>query len=198
VAWTLRTPHVEVGDRTGMAADRRYPGRPKRNRPRRRRGGWPPFPIVAPGTPYGMNRTVGVHPVRQEVIGDRARLRQAKCRIRRRRIARSRRTPPVWPDLPADMWRTGKPVCGWLERAKQEAGSGAFKVRTSTSLIRHWLRSCMAMFFPDGQTKRLRGKPGITLEQVAARLATPRIRDAVSDLKTCLRRFACPWPTYGS
>ena len=46
----------------------------------------------------------------------------------------------------------------WFERAKQEAGFGAFEVRTYTSLIRHWLSSRMAMFFLACQTQRLRGE----------------------------------------
>ena len=56
------------------------------------------------------------------------------------------------------MWRTGKPACWWFERAKQEAGFGAFEVRTYTSLIRHWLCSRMAMYFLAAQTQRLRGE----------------------------------------
>ena len=46
----------------------------------------------------------------------------------------------------------------WFERAKQEAGLGAFEVRTYTSLIRHWLCSRMAMYFLAAQTQRLRGE----------------------------------------
>ena len=46
----------------------------------------------------------------------------------------------------------------WFERAKQEAGFGAFEVRTYTSLIRHWLCSRMAMYFLAAQTERFRGK----------------------------------------
>jgi SRSO17 transposase len=46
----------------------------------------------------------------------------------------------------------------WFERAKQEAGFGAFEVRTYTSLIRHWLSSRIAMYFLAAQTERLRGK----------------------------------------
>ena len=56
----------------------------------------------------------------------------------------------------------------WFERAKQEAGFGAFEVRTYTSLLRHWLSSVRAMFFLASATQRLRGEsPRITLEQVA-------------------------------
>jgi SRSO17 transposase len=46
----------------------------------------------------------------------------------------------------------------WFERAKQEAGLGAFEVRNYTSLIRHWLCSRMAMYFLAEETKRLRGE----------------------------------------
>lgn len=46
----------------------------------------------------------------------------------------------------------------WFERAKQEAGLGAFEVRTYVSLIRHWLCSRMAVFFLAEQTERLRGE----------------------------------------
>lgn len=46
----------------------------------------------------------------------------------------------------------------WFERAKQEAGFGAFEVRTYTSLIRHWLCSRMVMYFLATQTQRLRGE----------------------------------------
>ena len=44
----------------------------------------------------------------------------------------------------------------WFERAKQEAGLGAFEVRTYRSLIRHWLCSRMVMYFLAAQTQRLR------------------------------------------
>ena len=46
----------------------------------------------------------------------------------------------------------------WFERAKREAGFGAFEVRTYTSLIRHWLCSRMVMYFLAAQTQRLRGE----------------------------------------
>ena len=46
----------------------------------------------------------------------------------------------------------------WFERAKQEAGFGAFEVRTYPGLIRHWLCSRMAMLFLAEQTERLRGE----------------------------------------
>jgi SRSO17 transposase len=46
----------------------------------------------------------------------------------------------------------------WLERAKQEAGMGAFEVRTYRSLIRHWVCAMIAMHFLAEQTTRLRGE----------------------------------------
>ena len=46
----------------------------------------------------------------------------------------------------------------WFERAKQEAGLGAFEVRTYMSLIRHWLCVALAMCFLSEQTLRLRGE----------------------------------------
>jgi SRSO17 transposase len=46
----------------------------------------------------------------------------------------------------------------WFERAKQEAGLGAFEVRTYTSLIRHWLCVRATMCFLAEQTTRLRGE----------------------------------------
>ena len=46
----------------------------------------------------------------------------------------------------------------WFERGKQEAGFGAFEVRTYKSLIRHWLCSRMVMYFLAAQTQRLRGE----------------------------------------
>ena len=55
------------------------------------------------------------------------------------------------------MWKTDKPACWWFERAKQEAGFGAFEVRTYKSLIRHWLCSRMVMYFLAAQTQRLWG-----------------------------------------
>ena len=51
-------------------------------------------------------------------------------------------------------WRVEK----WFERAKQEAGFGAFEVRNYTSLIRHWLSSRIAMLFLAAETQRLRGE----------------------------------------
>ncbi len=46
----------------------------------------------------------------------------------------------------------------WFERAKQEAGFGAFEVRTYTGLIRHWFCSRMVMYFLADNTTRLRGE----------------------------------------
>ena len=46
----------------------------------------------------------------------------------------------------------------WFERAKQEAGLGAFEVRTYRSLLRHWFCSRLAMYFLAEQTQRLRGE----------------------------------------
>ncbi len=46
----------------------------------------------------------------------------------------------------------------WFGRAKQEAGLGAFEVRTYRSLMRHWLICRLAMFFLARETRRLRGK----------------------------------------
>ncbi len=45
----------------------------------------------------------------------------------------------------------------WFEQAKQEAGLGAFEVRTYRSLLRHWFCSRLAMYFMAAQTQRLRG-----------------------------------------
>ena len=45
----------------------------------------------------------------------------------------------------------------WFERGKQEAGLGAFEVRTYKSLVRHWLCVRLAMCFLSEQTTRLRG-----------------------------------------
>jgi SRSO17 transposase len=46
----------------------------------------------------------------------------------------------------------------WFERARQQAGFGAFEVRTDMSLIRHWLCSRPAMLFSAEQTHRFREK----------------------------------------
>ncbi len=49
----------------------------------------------------------------------------------------------------------------WFERAKQEAGLGAFEVRTYRSLLRHWFCSRLAMYFLAAQTQRLRGEKSV-------------------------------------
>lgn len=46
----------------------------------------------------------------------------------------------------------------WFERAKQEAGFGAFEVRTYRSLLRHWFCSRLAMYFLAAETEQLRKK----------------------------------------
>lgn len=46
----------------------------------------------------------------------------------------------------------------WFERAKQEAGFGAFEVRRYRGLMRHWLCSTIVMYFLAAQTTRLRGE----------------------------------------
>jgi SRSO17 transposase len=46
----------------------------------------------------------------------------------------------------------------WFERAKQEAGFGAFEVRTYRRLLRHCFGSQLAMYFLASQTQRLRGE----------------------------------------
>ena len=61
----------------------------------------------------------------------------------------------------------------WFERAKQDAGLGAFEVRTYVSLIRHWLCVRLAMCFLSEQATRLRGKNvQITFEQVCEAVST--------------------------
>ena len=82
----------------------------------------------------------------------------------------------------------------WFERAKQDAGLGAFEVRTYTSLIRHWLCVRVAMGFLSEQTTRLRKKNHrITFEQVrrfvapiAEKLWRKDHRSPRSLIKVCL------------
>jgi len=46
----------------------------------------------------------------------------------------------------------------WFERAKQEAGFGAFEMRTYDGLIRHWQCSSLGMYFLAEETQQLRGE----------------------------------------
>lgn len=81
---------------------------------------------------------------------------------------------------PAELLRIGLGrwhVEKWFERAKQEAGFGAFEVRTYVSLVRHWLCCRLAMFFLASQTKRLRG------EKSAYHGGTSRHRGQRSDVE---------------
>jgi len=50
------------------------------------------------------------------------------------------------------------PIELWFHRAQQEAGLGAFEVRTYRSLLRHWFCSRPAMYFLAAQTQPLRGE----------------------------------------
>ena len=62
---------------------------------------------------------------------------------------------------PAELLRIGQSrwrVEKWFERAKEEAGLGAFEVRRYRGLKRHWLASSLAMYFIAFQTQRLRGE----------------------------------------
>ena len=61
----------------------------------------------------------------------------------------------------------------WFGRAKQEAGFGAFEVRTYTSLIRHWLSSRMAMYFLAAETQRLRGEKSADHARAGGRRGKP-------------------------
>jgi SRSO17 transposase len=67
---------------------------------------------------------------------------------------------PAWADVEELVraafarWHVEK----WFERAKQEAGLGAFEVRTYQGLIRHWLCCRLAMLFLAEETTRLRGE----------------------------------------
>jgi SRSO17 transposase len=75
----------------------------------------------------------------------------------------------------------------WFERAKQEAGLGAFEVRTYTSLIRHWLICRMVTLFLARQTRRLRG------EKPANHLRTNR----PSEQRDCMESLE-PGPTFAA
>ena len=96
----------------------------------------------------------------------------------------------------------------WFGRAKQEAGFGAFEVRTYTSLIRHWLSSRMAMYFLAAQTQQLRGEkpadhagasgrcreyPGRCAVGTSPPLANPR--GQVLQLLSGTQRSVIPKPT---
>jgi hypothetical protein len=61
----------------------------------------------------------------------------------------------------------------WFERAKQEAGLGAFEVRTYTSLPRHWLCVRVVMAFLAEQTALTAGFGRLA---IAARLWARRSR----------------------
>jgi|TARA_B100001971_G_C18209902_1_gene550004 SRSO17 transposase len=61
----------------------------------------------------------------------------------------------------------------WFRTAKQEAGFGAFEVRTYTSLIRHWLCSRLGMYFLATQTKRLRGEKSADHDGAGGRCGEP-------------------------
>jgi len=61
----------------------------------------------------------------------------------------------------------------WFRTAKQEAGFGAFEVRTYTSLIRHWLCSRLAMYFLATQTQRLRGEKSTHHHRAGGRRRQP-------------------------
>ncbi len=67
----------------------------------------------------------------------------------------------------------------WFGRAKQEAGFGAFEVRTYTSLIRHWLSSRMAMYFLAAQTQQLRWKKPADHAGASGRCCEYPVRRAV-------------------
>jgi len=61
----------------------------------------------------------------------------------------------------------------WFRTAKQEAGFGAFEVRTYTSLIRHWLCSRLAMYYLATQTQRLRGEKYTDHDGTSSRRSQP-------------------------
>ena len=71
----------------------------------------------------------------------------------------------------------------WFERAKQEAGLGAFEVRTYTSLMRHWLCARIVMYFLAAQTQRLRGEKSAHHARTSGR---SRQRPGVEDLSPLL------------
>lgn len=70
----------------------------------------------------------------------------------------------------------------WFQRAKQEAGFGAFEVRTYTSLIRHWLCSRLAMYFLAVETSRLRGEKSADYIRAGGRCREPSGRRGLEAL----------------
>lgn len=76
----------------------------------------------------------------------------------------------------------------WLERAKQEAGFGAFELRTYDGLIRHWLCSSMAMYFLAEQTQRLRGEKSADHIGTGGRCGQHAGRKGLEDLAALVGR----------
>jgi len=84
----------------------------------------------------------------------------------------------------------------WFERAKQEAGLGAFEVRTYTSLLRHWLICRIAMLFLARQTARLREKKSTHHLRASQ---SSRQRGGLESLATLPARAAgTDWPLFVS
>ena len=91
----------------------------------------------------------------------------------------SARTKPIDQLLVAfSRWHIEK----WFERAKQQAGFGAFEVRTYTSLIRHWLCSRLAMYFLTVETSRLRGEKPADHIRASGRCREPSDRRSLEAL----------------
>jgi Pyruvate/2-oxoacid:ferredoxin oxidoreductase gamma subunit len=74
----------------------------------------------------------------------------------------------------------------WFERAKQEAGFGAFEVRTYKSLIRHWLCARMAMYFLAEQTQRLRGEKSADHAGAGSGRGEPLDRESMDARMACV------------
>jgi SRSO17 transposase len=74
----------------------------------------------------------------------------------------------------------------WFERGKQEAGFGAFEVRTYKSLIRHWLCSRVAMYFLAEQTHRLRGEKSADPAGASRRRGEPFDRESLDTRVACV------------
>lgn len=74
----------------------------------------------------------------------------------------------------------------WFERAKQEAGFGAFEVRTYKSLIRHWLCSRVAMYFLVEQTHRLRGEKSVDHTGAGRGRGQPADRESLDTRVACV------------